>query len=76
MKKTSIHVVKNGNRWAVKEGGTKTPVSNHNTQATAIQKAIDVARDQQAELRIHGRDGRIRETRSYGNDPFPPRDMD
>jgi hypothetical protein len=73
-KKKSVHVVKNGNRWAVKEGGTSAPKSNHNTQANAIEAARRVAQRQETELRIHGLDGRIRETRSYGNDPHPPKD--
>ena len=29
--------------------------------------------NQESELFIHGKNGRIRERDSYGNDPFPPR---
>ena len=43
------------------------------TQAKAIQRAREIARNQESELFIHGKNGRIRERDSYGNDPFPPR---
>lgn len=43
------------------------------TQAKAIERARKIARNQESELVIHGKDGRIREKDSYGNDPFPPR---
>jgi hypothetical protein len=39
-----------------------------------IQKAIPVAKKNQSEVVIHGRDGKIRDKDSYGNDPHPPRD--
>lgn len=45
----------------------------HGTQAAAINKGRQVARNQQSELLIHGRNGRIRARDSYGNDPYPPR---
>lgn len=35
--------------------------------------AVKVAKNDKTELVIHGRDGRIQDRRSYGNDPFPPR---
>lgn len=76
MKKKSIHVVKDGKNWAVKEGGKEKAVSNHKTQETAIKNAVNLGKKVKGELRIHGVDGRIRSTRSYGNDPFPPRDND
>jgi uncharacterized protein DUF2188 len=32
-----------------------------------------LARGNQSEHIVHGRDGRIRQRDSYGRDPFPPR---
>ena len=65
------HVVPNGENWQVKaEKATK----NFNTQREAIEYARDIAKKQKSELVIHGRDGRIRDKDSYGNDPCPPRD--
>lgn len=75
-KKRSVHVTQSDHGWNVKQGGVNSPLSTHQTQAEAIESAKGFARATQAELRIHGRDGKIRETMSYGNDPFPPRDRD
>ena len=45
----------------------------HHTQHEARDAAQEIAQNQGSEMFIHGRDGRIRERNSYGNDPFPPR---
>jgi hypothetical protein len=45
----------------------------HETQADAIKAGTKIAQNQKTELYIHGRDGRIRERNSYGNDPHPPK---
>jgi hypothetical protein len=70
----NIHVVKNGNRWSVKEEGRKTPLSTHKSQELARQNAVPVAKENQSEVVIHGRDGRIRDKDGYGKDPNPPKD--
>jgi uncharacterized protein YdaT len=67
------HVVKRDERWAVRGAGNSRDTSHHGTQAEAIDAAREIARNQQADVVIHGRDGRIREKDSYGRDPFPPR---
>ncbi len=36
--------------------------------------AREIARNQESELIIQGRDGKIRDRDSYGNDPCPPKD--
>ncbi len=69
----NLHVVQNGSGWAVKAEKNAQPLSKHYTQANAITKATELARVNNVELLIHGRDGRIRERNSFGNDPFPPR---
>ena len=70
----NLHVVKHDNRWEVKQEGNSTPLSTHRTQDLAINKAIPVAKQNKAEVVIHGRDGKIRDKDSYGNDPNPPKD--
>jgi len=70
----NIHVVKNGDRWSVKEEGRKTPLSIHKNQELARQNAVPVAKTNKSEVVIHGRDGKIRDKDSYGNDPCPPKD--
>lgn len=57
--------------WKNTTGGQTT--SQHRTQAAAIEAGRSLARARQAEHRIHGRNGQIRESNSYGNDDFPPR---
>ncbi|MDD3765235.1 MAG: DUF2188 domain-containing protein [Nevskiales bacterium] len=75
MTKKSQHVVRNpGGGWAVKKGGASKATKVHETQAAAIKHGREIARSQNAEFYIHGRDGRIREKDSYGRDPNPPKD--
>lgn len=71
--KKSQHVVPAKGKWGVRGEGNSKLTSIFNTQAAAIAKAREISRNQQSELLIHGRNGRIRERDSYGNDPFPPR---
>lgn len=72
MAKKSQHVVPLGNGWAVLAEGRKTASVITTRQSEAISYAKDVAKKQRAEVIIHGRDGKIRERNSYGNDPYPP----
>ncbi len=69
-----IHVVPQGDKWAVKREGRETPISTHGKQGNAIDLAAQVARQEKTDVVIHGRDGKIRDRDSYGPDPFPPRD--
>ncbi len=73
MSKKGQHVVPNKGEWSVKKAGASKASSTHATQAEAIKVATKVAQNQKTELYIHGRDGRIRERNSYGNDPHPPK---
>ena len=69
MAKKNQHVVPLGNGWAVKgEGGKKFTVITE-TQKDAITVAREIAKNNKSELLIHGRDGKIRDRDSYGNDP-------
>ena len=70
----NIHVVSKGDRWAVKQEGKVAPLSTHRTQELARQSAVPIAKEKKSEVVIHGRDGKIRDKDSYGNDPCPPRD--
>ena len=67
------HVVPSGGKWSVRRAGASRASGVYATQREAIERAKDMARKQQTELYIHGRDGRIRERSSYGGDPFPPK---
>ncbi len=70
---TNQHVVPTGKEWAVKGEGNTRYTSVHSTQRDAIEAGRSIARNQESELLIHGTDGRIRDKRSYGNDPYPPK---
>jgi len=73
MAKKGQHVVPADGGWSVKKAGASRASSTHTTQAAAIDAATKIAKNQQSEVYIHGRDGRIRERNSYGKDPFPPK---
>jgi len=59
------HVTTHPNGWQVKgEGNTKATVVSK-TQAESEK----IAKNQKSEVVIHGIDGKIRDKKSYGNDP-------
>jgi hypothetical protein len=67
------HVVPNPDGgWDVKRGGSQRASSHHDTKQAAIDKGRAVSRNQESELRIHNRDGRIASSDSHGRDPNPP----
>jgi hypothetical protein len=75
MKKRNVHVVRHSDGgWATRRSGSNKVSDRHTTQKSAIDAGRDRARKDGVELVIHGRDGRIRDKDSYGNDPYPPKD--
>ena len=68
------HVVPRDKEWAVRGEGNKRDTSHHRTQKDAIDSARNIAKKQRSEVVIHRRDGKIRDSDSYGNDPHPPKD--
>jgi hypothetical protein len=66
---SSIHVVPQGDQWAIKEEGVDEPFQVHETQEAAVTDARALATSRGVELLIHGEDGQIRERDSHGNDP-------
>ena len=73
MPKRNQHVVPHEEGWAVRGAASQRASSVHRTQREAIDAGRQIARNQGSELFVHGRDGRIRERDSHGNDPFPPK---
>jgi hypothetical protein len=69
------HVVQHDGQWAVRVSGASKVSSIHYTQTLAIKAAIPGSKRDRSEVVIHGRDGKIRDKDSYGNDPCPPKDM-
>lgn len=70
MAKKNQHVVPLGNGWAVLAEGAKRATVIATKQSDAIIYARNIAKSSRMELIIHGRNGKIRERNSYGNDPI------
>lgn len=71
------HVVPHQKGWAVKEPGSERAGKVTKTQGEAERAAKKtVAREGGGEVRIHGRDGKIRDSDTVkpGRDPNPPKD--
>jgi hypothetical protein len=62
------HVVPRGNQWAVVAEGSERATAIVATQAEAFEKGLGIARTQESELLVHGRNGQIRERDSHGHD--------
>lgn len=63
--------------WDVRRPGASRASAHTDTQAQAIDRARQMLQNEGGgEVRIHGRDGRIRDSDTVppGNDPNPPRD--
>ncbi len=74
MTKRNLHVVPHEEGCAAKRGGADRASSVHPTQREAQEAARPAAKRDRVELVIHGRDGKIRDSESYGHDPNPPKD--
>lgn len=64
-------------KWAVTKPNAERVSGIFDRQSDAIERAREIVGNAGGgEVRIHGRDGRIRDsdTVPHGNDPFPPRD--
>lgn len=74
--KRDYHVVPNSDRggWDVKREGADRSSGHFDRKSDAMERGRDLARERRTELVEHGRNGRIRDSDSYGNDPLPPRD--
>ncbi|GKS98829.1 DUF2188 domain-containing protein [Acidovorax sp. SUPP3434] len=74
MSKKDIHVVPHENGWATKKEGASRAGVVVDTQKEAIGRAKGQATREKVEVVIHKRDGSIRDSDSYGNDPSKIKD--
>jgi uncharacterized protein DUF2188 len=74
MPKKDQHVVPREDGWAVRGEGNSRDTSHHTTQQRAYEAAREIAQNQGSDVVVHGRDGRIRDSDSFGSDPNPPKD--
>ena len=76
MSKNEHHVVPNTYRggWDVKRNGAQKASIHTETKVEAVKIGRVMSQRAGSELVIHGKDGRIQQKDSHGNDPCPPRD--
>ncbi|MHB8063519.1 MAG: DUF2188 domain-containing protein [Ruminiclostridium sp.] len=58
--------------WNVRGEGNSKATRVTDTKQQAVDIAREIARNQESELIIHGKDNKFQSRDSYGNDPFPP----
>ena len=73
-RKKDIHVVPHENGWATRKEGNERASGVYTTKSEALERGRNQAQREKVELVIHGKDGKIQDSDSYGRDPFPPRD--
>jgi len=59
--------------WDVKRNGAEKASGHFETKQEAIDRGRTISKNQETELVIHNRDGRISQSDSHGNDPCPPK---
>lgn len=73
-KQKSHHVVPNSDGgWDVKKSGSERASKHYDTKQEAVDGAREISQNQGTELYIHGKDGKIQQKDSHGNDPCPPK---
>ena len=57
--------------WAVQRDGTKRADSLHEKKSTAISRARELGKgaDPHGQVRVKGKDGKVEQEWTYGNDP-------
>lgn len=71
--KKMYHLAPNDGKWVVKKALAVRASKIFDNKMEAKIYAVKLAQNDKTELVIHGKDGRIQDRRSYGNDPFPPK---
>lgn len=67
------HVVPHPDGWAVIRSGSEKPSHVLPTKQEAENVGREISRNQETELVIHGKDGKVQRRDSHGNDPHPPK---
>ncbi len=60
-------------QWGVHGEGNSRDTKIFDKKQDAVDYARNIARNQESELIIQGRDGKIQSKDSHGHDPFPPK---
>jgi hypothetical protein len=70
--RSPIHTTPNADGGWDNQRDGKT-FSHHETKEAAQKRGREEAKKDETEHKIHNLDGKISESNSYGNDPFPPK---
>ena len=68
MSKT-VFVSPTGKDWKVQTVGSPKAAGVFDKKSQAVERGVEIAKNQKAELRVQNRDGKIGWCNSYGNDP-------
>jgi uncharacterized protein YdaT len=74
MPRKEYHVVPHENGWAVKKNNASKSSVCTSTKSDAVSKAKELSKNSGSEMVVHGKNGKIQYSNSYGNDPCPPKD--
>ena len=74
MKKQNIWTVPCNGGWAVKKEGVQKPIEIFETKANAVYFGDQAAKLLHSEHTILKSNGQIQDKKSFGNDPYPPKD--
>ena len=74
MGKKNIWVTNHKDGWAVKKEGNTKASAVFSTQKEAKKVARAQAINEKSEMIVQGKDGKIIQKDSFGNDPCPPKD--
>lgn len=66
----NFHVIKSGKVWVLRKSNDTQIYLTSKRKRTAVLFAIEYAKRQRAELKIHNKKGLIIDSISYGNDPI------
>ena len=69
MSKENQHIVPRKDGWAVKKEHSNRDTTVQPTKEKAIEIGREIARNQNVELVIHDKHGKIQDSDSYGHDP-------
>jgi hypothetical protein len=76
MPRKERHIVPNSDKggWDSKLGNAKRASKHFENKIDALNWSKEKSKKEKSELIPHGKDSRIQNPNSYGNDPNPPKD--
>ncbi len=60
--------------WNIRRNGSKRSSRHFDRKQDAVDRARELSQNQNTELIIHNKDGKISRSDSHGHDPCPPKD--